>query len=72
MRLIDSNKLKRMYLPRYNRIVVSNAEIHNAEVIEAIPVEWIEQEAAKAGKCLYADGLEHLIFRWRKKCLDEE
>lgn len=70
MRLIDSNKLKRIYL--YNRIVVSDTEIHNAEVIEAIPVEWIEQEAAKAGKCLYADGLKHLILEWRRECLKEE
>lgn len=70
MRLIDSNKLKRIYL--YNRIVVSDTEIHNAEVIEAIPVEWIEQEAAKAGKCLYVDGLKHLILKWRRECLKEE
>ena len=77
MRLIDSNKLKRIYLHRYNPIiqdvaVVSDTEIRNAEVIEAIPVEWIEQEASKAGKCLYAEGLEYLILKWRKECLNEE
>lgn len=76
MRLIDSNKLKRIYLSHYSRIqdvaVVSNTEIRNAEVIEAIPVEWIEQEAAKAGNCLYAEGLEYLIWKWRKECLDED
>ena len=77
MRLIDSNKLKRIYLSHYNRIVrdvavVSDTEIHNAEVIEAIPVEWIEHEARHAGNCLYAEGLEYLILKWRKECLDKE
>ena len=45
MRLIDADKLKRLYpqTPQPMPSIVMGSEIDNAPTVEAIPIEWIKE-----------------------------
>lgn len=78
MRLIDADKLKRVYaqspsapLPSF----VTGSEIDNAPTVKAIPVEWIKNYAShKASKDLidcywhfWEDDVLKMVAEWEKE-----
>lgn len=71
MRLIDLDKLLlQVKMRRYTKASLSL--LYNQEVVDAIPIKWIEKQIEKALSAdsvdmFYVGSLKHLIEAWRKE-----